>query len=65
MKIQKQCMVCKENHIIEMTDKAYGLWRQGEHIQDIAPDLTIDERELLISGVCGKCFDEMFAEEEE
>lgn len=40
-------------------------WESGQPIQSVAPYLSEDERELLISGVCGKCFDDMFAGEDD
>lgn len=65
MTIPKTCMICRKNFMVEIEPEAYRRWMQGEHIQDVAPELTIDERELLISGICGKCFDDLFNEEEE
>jgi len=39
-------------------------WHNGEgFIQDLMPYLSTGERELLISGTCGRCFDEMFPED--
>jgi len=40
-------------------------WRGGTHIQDAMPNLTNDEREMLISRTCGTCWDEMFGEEDD
>jgi hypothetical protein len=40
-------------------------WKNGEYIQNAMPYLNVDERELLISGTCGPCFDNMFPEEDE
>ena len=40
-------------------------WRNGEYIQDCMPYLAMDERELLMSGICGECFDGMFLEDGE
>lgn len=37
----------------------------GEHIQNVMPYLSVDERELLISGICGKCFDEIIFDDGE
>lgn len=36
--------------------------RQG-YIQDVFPELTIAQRETIISGCHDKCFDEAFEEE--
>ena len=38
-------------------------WQTGTLIQCAFPDLTTDQRELLISGICGKCFDRVMGEE--
>ena len=35
-------------------------WEDGALIQVAMPYLSADERELFISGTCGKCFDNMF-----
>lgn len=65
-KIVKQtCLMCNRTYEIEMDVDAYKKWIAGSNIQDVAPELSIDERELLISGVCGNCFDELFQDEEE
>jgi hypothetical protein len=40
-------------------------WEGGALIQDALGYLTADERELLISGTCGACFDNMFPPEPE
>ena len=38
----------------------YEAWENGKLIQDVMPYLSADEREVLISGICGPCFDKMF-----
>jgi hypothetical protein len=42
----------------------YNQWQGGKLVQDAFPYLSADEREILISGTCGPCFDAMFSEEE-
>ena len=59
------CLMCQDSYEITMQQADYGRWQGGEHIQIVAPYLSEDERELLISGICGKCFDKLFAEEVE
>lgn len=41
------------------------MWKLGANLQDIAPELTPNEREIMISGVCGKCFDSITKEDDE
>jgi hypothetical protein len=40
-------------------------WKDGELIQDAMPYLSADEREILISNICGLCFEQMFGEGED
>ena len=56
-----RCVQCSAKHVIfiKMTD--YIEWKNGAgFIQDLMPYLSDSERELLISGTCGDCFDRMF-----
>lgn len=65
MKIQKQCKMCRKLYTLEVSNVGYEMMLAGAHIQDAFPELSLDDRELLISGICGKCFDDIFAEDEE
>lgn len=58
------CKVCRREHHILVPKAGYRLWaRRAKHIQDAMPGLSDDDRELLLSGVCGRCFDRMFKED--
>lgn len=59
---EAQCRMCKEVHQLEVTQEGIEKYQQGEYIQKCFPNLNADQRELLISGTCGTCFDKMFAE---
>lgn len=39
-------------------------WKGGEPIQGALPDLTPNEREMLMTGICPECWDKMFADGE-
>ena len=46
--------------------RGYKKWKDGKgYIQDILNYLSADDRELMLSETCGKCFDKMFPQEEE
>ena len=60
-----QCIKCHDVHILLVDSEDYAAWRQGELIQNAMPYLSPAEREILISGFCGRCFDEMFGEGED
>ena len=56
------CAYCLEVHTFECDTKGVVAWQAGELIQNALPELSADERELLISGTCGPCFDKMFGD---
>ena len=58
----KKCSVCNENIEIRVKKEDYENFINGEHPQNAMPYLTADEREFLISGICGICFDKIFEE---
>ncbi len=54
-----QCIDCRKVYDIPVTVDAYQRWlNHGELAQRAFPSLTADQREILISGLCGSCFDE-------
>jgi hypothetical protein len=60
------CNSCNEIHKVYCKEEDYNNWKDGSgFIQDIMDYVPPALRELLISGTCGKCFDEMFKEEDE
>lgn len=55
------CTVCGLKYALPEVDRvSYELWRAGQLIQKVMPNISEDARELLISGTCGPCFDRMF-----
>lgn len=54
------CKVCKKAHDVNISGVQLRAIHEGNHVQDVAPHLSADDRELLISGICGTCFDKMF-----
>ena len=61
-----ECRICGEDYVVSCTDAQYLDWK-GNHrlIQHAMPDVSPDERELLISGTCGACFAELLPPEED
>lgn len=60
------CVLCQERHtLIVKSTKGYEAWQNGQkHIQDALPELTTDQREMLLSGICPTCWDKTFGEED-
>ncbi len=63
--IEVECIECGRTSSIPLSEEQEILWKSGAHIQNVAPNLSSGQRELLISRICGECFDEMFKEEDE
>ena len=70
-KLWATCNLCKGQTEMMVNINDYAAWEddrgkpEGLLIQDAMPYLTADEREVLISGTCGECFDNMFPEPSE
>lgn len=59
--VKVKCKHCKEDSLISVTEKQFKELKKGEkHIQQILPNHSADAREILISGICGTCYDRMF-----
>lgn len=58
------CNNCDTEYTIATDIEKVYEWRNNRssmpHVQDHFPDLDADSRELILSGICGKCFDHMF-----
>jgi len=61
-KYQAQCRKCHQVFDLPVTKKQIEDWKSGTLIQRAMPNLKPDQRELLISGLCGKCWDKLFKE---
>lgn len=56
------CCVCGKTSTVMVDPIALDEWRFGRKIaQDAFPDMSPDERELLISGTHNECWDVLFA----
>ena len=58
--IQATCRQCTVSVEMPVNRRDVVDWKGGKYIQDAMPYLSADQRELLISGTCGTCFDKMF-----
>lgn len=58
------CIDCGETTRIQIPEREFQLYRGGKLMQDVFPTFDVGIRELMISGVCPKCWDKMFSPEE-
>lgn len=56
------CLWCHEVSILVADELEWDMWDSPDrpYVQRCFPTMSADDRELLISGTCPACFDEMF-----
>lgn len=57
------CPVCKKESEMFLEKERFERWQGGELIQNVFPDLSANQRELLITGTHSKCWDALFGKE--
>ena len=61
----RKCILCGKSSKVVMPENAYSAWKSGYFIQYAWPTGSDDERELLITGTHGECWNRMLPPEEE
>lgn len=59
------CPFCGKANEVFVNEMDYLDWCDGKLAQHAFPYLSADEREMLISGICPTCWDDMFGGGEE
>lgn len=62
--VKVTCVFCHALFEIPFSVAQQKDWEGGKLLQRVAPEVSADLLELLISGQCGECFDAAFANEE-
>ena len=52
----RPCMFCDRRSTVELTTSEAAAWQSGALIQDAMPSRSIDERELIRSGIHPECW---------
>ena len=62
MKIPLPCKFCGQVQEVELTQEQINELQSPKRrcVQDIVPELSAEQRELFISGMCGDCWDATF-----
>lgn len=63
--LETLCPECRQTTRHELDTVAFRRWQGGEFVQNAFPTMSVDKREQLVSGMCGGCWDALFAEEDE
>ena len=56
----KPCIECGLTSRITVSVNEYDRWRAGEHVQNVWPEMPLEEREMLITGTHPACWTAMF-----
>lgn len=67
MQILRQCPFTGEINAMEipkLTIEMLMAWASGELIQNAMPELTLDEREFIMTGITSDVWDKTFNKEE-
>lgn len=58
------CSVCQVKHVLDVSPEQYEEYKKTKSVVRTFKNLSAGERELIISGICGDCFDKLFGEDE-
>ena len=58
----KPCPLCKKVSHVRLWEDSVIKWQGGELIQNVWPNMSAEDRELLITGTHSICWNEMFSE---
>ena len=59
--LKRTCGQCKELHQIHVYSDDYKAWKNGQLSHVAMPYVPKSMRVLLLSGLCGSCFEDLFA----
>lgn len=62
--ISGPCYSCNQPQYVTVPANELERFERGEFAQNCFPQLTADQREFLISGICNECWGAMFPDEE-
>lgn len=54
------CPFCNTSNNVTVYHSDYFAWKRGTNAQDAFPYLSADAREMLISGICPTCWEDLF-----
>ena len=60
--IETRCPICCGINNVEVKKEDWARYENGEFVQRAFPYLDAATRELLITGICNKCWQNMCAE---
>jgi len=65
IRIHLECKECGKPKFVDVNTFGFLRWQQGMLIQRALPELSTDDRELLISRICPECWTKLFPPDKE
>jgi len=60
----QQCIWCGGTSLLRLNSDDLTRWIRGAYVQDVWPEKTPEQREVIMTGTHPYCWDEMFSEQE-
>lgn len=64
IKLSKRCPYCRQYSLIDIEYDKLKRWQAGEHIQNVWPDKSPGDRELIKTGIHEACWNAIFKEQD-
>ena len=61
----RDCIICHEDSRITIPGQGLYDWEHGKLIQNAFPELTADQREIIMTGIHPPCWDLTMKDEDE
>ena len=59
------CKECGTDHTLSATKEEIEKWKGGALVQRAFPNMSPEQREMFISGICPECWEKIFPKEDE
>ena len=59
------CRFCGKEVTVQAEEEKFLRFDDSAHVQDVFPNLRADYREIMISGICGECFDQILENDDD
>lgn len=60
IQVDKECPFCGKENTMHVDMHDYTKWQSGLNIQHAFPDMSSFDREVLVSGICYTCQEQVF-----
>ena len=58
--VTKHCPFCHKMNTLIVSTEGLRKWQAGTTIQSAFPKMSVNDRELMISGICPSCWSNVF-----